>query len=288
MTDNPNIIEINEQNFVSAVAENSHRVPVFLDFYADWCAPCQSLMPILTKLVQENQGKFIFAKVNSDEQKELAAQFGVKSLPTVKIIRNEKTIDEFQGVKSETELRELIEKVIDHEWNILHQQAIEKVHLGEFDEAIELLKKANQLQPIDLQIKIDLASILFQTKNNADANLLVESFSNSDKQDDRVKSLLTRISYQKIVDKAPSITVIEKKIAYDPMDLEARNQLIANLILTAQHELAMQQLLELMKLEIRTNNQSTAKQGLLELFNLHGNSGDLVKRYRNKMSSLLN
>ncbi|MFV1983777.1 MAG: tetratricopeptide repeat protein [Thiohalomonadales bacterium] len=287
MTDNPNIIEINEQNFVSAVAKNSHRVPVFLDFYADWCAPCKSLMPILTKLTEEYQGKFIFAKVNSDEQKDLAAQFAVQNLPTVKIVRYEKTIDEFQGAKSESDLRKIIEKVIDHEWNILHQQAIEKIHSGELDNAIELLKKAYQLQPTDLPIKIDLASILFQTNNITDAKSLIESFSQSDQQDNNVKSLLKRIAYQKIVETAPSVSELEVRIKENPNDLEAREQLIANMVITGQYESAMQQLLELIMLEKNTE-QTKGKQGLLDVFNLLGNSGELVKRYRSKMSSLLN
>jgi len=287
MTNNPNIIEVNEQNFVSAVAKNSHRVPVFLDFYADWCAPCQTLMPILAKLAEEYQGKFIFAKVNSDEQKELANQFGVKSLPTVKIVRNEKTISEFQGAKTESELRELIEQVIDHEWTLLHQQAIEQIHLGELDDAANLLKKAYKLQPSNLAIKIDLASLLFQTKNTDDANSLLATFSKTDKQNSSVQSLLTRINYQHVIDDAPSATELEKIIGDNPNNLQARNQLIANMVLNSQYEQALQQLLELMKLEINTS-QSTAKQGLLDVFNLLGNNGALVKRYRNKMSSILN
>ncbi len=284
---NPHIIEINEQNFVSGVAENSHRVPVFLDFYADWCAPCKTLTPILTKLAEEYQGKFIFAKVNSDEQKELAAQFSIKSLPTVKIVRNEKTIDEFQGAKSEKDLRELIEKVIDHEWNLLHEQAIEQIHLGELNNAIALLQNAHKLQPSNLQIKIDLASVLYQTNNITEANTIIETFNDEDKQNDDVKSLLTRISYQQIVDKAPSVAELDIKIKTNPNDLESRNQLIANLVLSGQYEPALQELLNLMKLEMNTNH-SNGKQGLLNVFNLLGNSGELVKRYRSKMSSLLN
>jgi putative thioredoxin len=287
MTDNPNIIEINEQNFVSAVAENSKRVPVFLDFYADWCAPCKTLMPILTKLAQEYQGKFIFAKVNSDEQKELAAQFGIKSLPTVKIVKNEKTIDEFQGAKTEGELRELIEKVIDHEWNVLHQQAVEKIHLGELDNAITLLKEAYKLQPTDIQIKIDLASILFQTGDINEANTLIETFSETEKQHDNVKALLTRITYQQIAEKAPAVSELEASIQKNPTDLDARHQLIATMVLSGQYETAMEQLLELMKLE-KNNKDSKGKQGLLDIFSILGNQDSLVKRYRSKMSSLLN
>ncbi|VAW91202.1 hypothetical protein MNBD_GAMMA22-2668 [hydrothermal vent metagenome] len=287
MTDTPYIIEVNEQNFVSAVAQNSNRVPVFLDFYADWCAPCKILTPLLSKLAQEYQGKFIFAKVNSDEQKELAAQFAIKSLPTVKIVRNEKTIDEFQGAKTENGLREIIERVIDQEWNILHQQAVAEIHQGKIDDAINLLKKAYELQPNDLAIKTDLASILYQTDNIADANQLLDSFSTQEKQDSNVKSLLTRIGYQKIVASAPAKAELETIIENNPKDLTARHQLIANLVSLGEYEPALQHLLEAMKLEIKSK-ETKAQQALIEVFSLLGNNGDLVKRYRAKMYSILN
>ncbi len=287
MTDNPYIIEVNEQNFVSAVAQNSNRVPVFLDFYADWCAPCKTLTPILSKLAEEYQGKFIFAKVNSDEQKELAAQFGIKSLPTVKIVRHEKTVDEFQGAKTEKTLRELIEQVIDHEWNDLHQQAVEKIQQGDLNDAIDLLKKAYELQPNDLQIKTDLASILYQTGNITEANQLLDSFNEVEKQESSVKSLLTRINYQQIVAGAPPQSELETIIKQDPSNLPARHQLIANLISIGEYEPALQQLLEAMKQEMKTK-ETKAQQALIEVFGLLGNSGELVKKYRAKMSSILN
>ncbi len=287
MTDNPYIIEVNEQNFVTAVAQNSNRVPVFLDFYADWCAPCKTLTPILSKLAQEYQGKFIFAKVNSDEQKELAAQFGIKSLPTVKIVRYEKTIDEFQGAKTENVLRELIEQVIDHEWNDLHQQAVEQIHQGDLNSAIDLLKKAYELQPNDLQIKTDLASILYQTDNIAEANQLLDSFTEAEKQESSVKSLLTRINYQQIVANAPPQSELETIVKQEPTNLNARHQLIANFISSGEYEPALQQLLETMKQEIKTK-ETKAQQALIEVFDLLGNNGELVKKYRAKMSSILN
>ncbi len=98
MADSPYIFDANAQNF-QQVMESSYQVPILVDFWADWCQPCKTLMPILAKLANEYQGAFILIKVNSDEQQQLAAQFGVRNLPTVKVIKDGRIVDEFMGVQ---------------------------------------------------------------------------------------------------------------------------------------------------------------------------------------------
>ena len=102
MNDSPFIFTVDESNFTKLVIEASQRQPVLVDFWAEWCAPCRSLMPVLARLAQAYGGKFILAKVNSDENQALAAQFGVRSLPTVKVFKNGVPVDEFSGALTES------------------------------------------------------------------------------------------------------------------------------------------------------------------------------------------
>ena len=85
MTDSPYVIEIDESNYQQVVIEGSYQVPVLVDFWASWCQPCQMLMPRLAKLADEYQGRFVLAKINTEEQQAIAAQFGIRSIPTVKL-----------------------------------------------------------------------------------------------------------------------------------------------------------------------------------------------------------
>ena len=80
MSESPYVIEVNQHNFAQVV-ESSQHVPVLVDFWADWCQPCQVLSPLLTKLAQEYRGGVIVAKVNADAEQGLAAHFRVRSLP---------------------------------------------------------------------------------------------------------------------------------------------------------------------------------------------------------------
>ena len=86
MTDSPYVFEVNQHNFASVVVENSQRAPVLVDFWADWCQPCKTLTPLLTKLAQEYRGGIILAKVNAETEQALAAHFQVRSLPTVMVV----------------------------------------------------------------------------------------------------------------------------------------------------------------------------------------------------------
>ncbi|MFW2374556.1 MAG: thioredoxin family protein, partial [Gammaproteobacteria bacterium] len=90
MSDSPYIFDATTDNFQQGVIDNSHQVPVVVDFWADWCQPCKILMPLLEKLVTEYNGGFVLAKVNTEQQQQLAAEHAVRSIPTVKIYRHGK------------------------------------------------------------------------------------------------------------------------------------------------------------------------------------------------------
>ncbi len=107
-----NIVDINLENAKQLLVDESFTRPVLIDFWADWCAPCKSLMPILEKLANEYAGAFLLAKVNADEMGMISSQFGVRSLPTVILMKDGQPIDGFAGALPEKEVRELLEKYL--------------------------------------------------------------------------------------------------------------------------------------------------------------------------------
>ncbi len=101
----PYSVDVEADNFQQVVIEGSREVPVVVDFWAPWCGPCRVLKPLLEKLAQEYQGKFILAKVDSDRNQELATQFGVRGIPSVKAFIDGLQVDEFSGALPESEVR---------------------------------------------------------------------------------------------------------------------------------------------------------------------------------------
>ncbi|HDK37520.1 MAG TPA: thioredoxin, partial [Thiolapillus brandeum] len=147
MDNSPYIVEITNDNYQTAVLEQSHKVPVLVDFWASWCQPCQMLMPVLANLAEQYQGKFILAKINTEEQQELAAQFGIRSIPTVKLFRNGDPVDEFAGALPESEIRKFLEKHISRESDAMVDQAEQLLLQGDLENALKLLQQAKQTDP---------------------------------------------------------------------------------------------------------------------------------------------
>lgn len=106
----PTIIKVNDDDFQEKVLELSKKVPVIVDFYADWCAPCRILSPTLEKIAREYKGKIVLAKVNVDESQIIAGEFNIMSVPTVIIFKDGTPIESFVGALPEPHIKDLLKR----------------------------------------------------------------------------------------------------------------------------------------------------------------------------------
>lgn len=286
MSNSPNIIIADSRNFAKEVLGKSKQVPVLVDFWADWCAPCKMLMPVLSKLADEYQGKFILAKVNTEEQQELAARFNIRSIPALKLFRHGKVVEEMVGVQSEETLREMIDRHRVREADKFRSQAMEAYHQGDTEKALQLLNQARESDPTYYAIHHDLARILIDAQRFEEAEQFLKSLPAKEQTAPEFSNLFISLKFSSLAAQAPSIEELERILAKEPSNSLARYQLSAQLVLVADYEPAMQHLLELMRRDRRFND-GAAHKAMLDIFNLLGNQGELVSRYRVKMSSLL-
>ena len=175
MSESPYIHNVSMQNFQNLVLEKSINKPVLVDFWADWCQPCQTIMPMLAKLAEEYDGKFELAKVNADEEQELAAHFGIKSLPTMKLFYQGQIVDERMGAVPESDIRAMIDKHIVSESDQLVQAAMMAYQQGHTAQALEVLNNALAKDPDNAELKVTIAQMVYSEGDSKSAVALLDS-----------------------------------------------------------------------------------------------------------------
>ena len=286
MSESPYVIEVNQQNF-AVVVENSQRVPVLVDFWADWCQPCQILTPLLTKLAQEYRGGFLLAKINADAEQALAAHFRVRSLPTVMVVWQGQIVEQLVGVQPESTYREVIDRFQkDKPGDLLMEQVHRLWQRGHHAQAVDLLREALKQEPDQAELKVALAETLLQLDQSEEARTLLQSLPPEERDRQPASGLLARLQFADLAQGAPDLATLEAQIRAKPEDCAARRQLAARYVLAGDYEAALEQFMDI----LRRNPQfedGAGRKGLIAIFEILGNEDPLVATYRRRMFSLL-
>lgn len=286
MSDCTFIVDTTAQNFDITVVEASYRAPVLVDFWATWCGPCQMLMPILTKLAQEYDGAFVLAKVNIDEQQELASRFGVRSVPTVKLFYKGKVVDEFLGVVPETQIKTLLDQHIERESDRMAQNALALIDAGKTEDGLTELRKALDSDPSNDRIRLSWIQALLECGRLGEAQQAFAELPLNVRSDDRAARLGALMEFAAVASQTPSLEQARDRLTDDPDDSEARYALAAHCVINDDYETALEQLLELLRRD-RPFGDDAARKALLRVFELLGGRGELVSKYRARMSATL-
>lgn len=274
MSDSPHVLEATAETFDAIVQRYSTQVPVVADFWADWCAPCKMLMPVLDQLVNEYQGNFVLVKVNTDEQQELAMREGIRSLPTLKIYKNSAVVDELHGAQPAAVLREAIDRHVTRESDILRARAQEAHRAGDTEGALRLLEQAAAMESDNAQLAVERAQAL---ADGLPAEVRGEA---------QAGALLAELEFTRATEGAPDLQALEQAVSAGTADSETRYRLGARKALAGDYEGALEQFLQIMQSD-RAFGDDAGRRGLLGVFDLLGREGELVHRYRKRMFAAL-
>lgn len=279
------IVEINESNAQQYLIEESRERLVVVDFWADWCEPCKVLMPLLEKLANEYNGDFLLAKVNADEQAMIAQQLGVRSLPTVMLIKDGQPVDGFVGAQPETQVREILDKYLPKPWDGMLQQGLQLIDEGKPNDALPLLRQAFEDSGQRHDIRLSYCTTLVECNRLDEAERLLGEVRMAD-QDAQWEQLVALVKLKREAAKSPEIEALEQKLAADPGDLDVRQQLALQYNDSGMHAEALDALFFILQKD-KDHHDGGTRKALLDIIATLGKGDPLAAEYQRKLFGLM-
>ena len=285
-----NIIEINQDEFISKVIEKSKTIPLLVDFWAPWCGPCKQLTPILEKLVQQQNGKIILAKINVDENQSLAAQLNIQSIPTVYGFIDGRPVDAFQGAQPESKIQVMIKKLIDltpgNEIPKLLEEAENLFKENQYDQSKNIYEQLIGMDPGNPNIIGGLLRCLLKLKAFDEAKEIISSLEEEVLQNDEITKISQLLNNLNDNDDEEELHLIAARIKENPEDLSLRFQLSEKYLKNNSIENGFNELLYIYDKNPNWNDQA-AKKKLLEYFDLLGFNDPNVADARKRLSAMM-
>lgn len=271
------IVDVTEADFEQQVLAYSMKVPVVVEFWASWCVPCKVLGPILEKLALEGQGSFRLARLDVDENQNLAMRFNVRSVPSVKAFRNGAVVSEFNGALPEPRVRDFIHAIAPAKDDLMIEKGNSLLHLRQPDKAEQTFRQVLDDLPGNPPALLGLAkSLLYQGESRESLEIL--------------QTFPTSHEFNNATILLPLANALEEEAGSDPLEiddaLEAAYQNALRLIKRGNLEAAMDGLLDIMRQDKRYRNGEVHKVvlGILELISADEEG---VHQYRNELAAIL-
>ncbi|GAB2523397.1 tetratricopeptide repeat protein [Microbulbifer agarilyticus] len=279
------IVEVTAENAQQVLIEESMKRPVLVDVWADWCEPCKQLMPVLEKLAAEYAGQFLLAKLNADTEQALAGQLGVRSLPTVMLLKEGQPVDGFAGVQSEKEIRDMLDKYLPKTWDLQFQQAQKLVGEGELDQALPLLRQAYGDSGERADIAKQYAAVLLEKNRAKEAEEVLGKILMAD-QDADYQQLMAQLELKQAAAESPEIKALQQALVENPDDNESAYKLAIQLSQAERQEEALEILLKLLRKDLGFAD-GAAKQAFLDIVKTLGAGDPVATTYQRKLMTLM-
>jgi putative thioredoxin len=279
-------VAVTTQTFLAEVIEVSDQIPVLVDFWAPWCGPCKQLEPVLHRLAGEFDGRLKIAKVNTDEEPELAGELGIRSLPTVVLFKDRAIADHFVGVIPEKQIRDILGKHLPEPEATPIERARAAKTQRDWAQARSILEAALVTAPKDIDIQAELGEVAALSGELDRARTMLEELQAREPSHRAVKRLEALLRFNDVVTAFPDPQALEDTLAADSNNLDAHHALAVHRLLSGQHEAALEDWLQLMR-QHRSFRDDLARKSLVAAFELLGEADPLVGKTRREMARML-
>ncbi|KAI93246.1 thioredoxin [Rhodomicrobium udaipurense JA643] len=274
--------------FVADVIEASHKVPVIVDFWAQWCGPCKQLTPILEKVVRASKGKVRLVKMNIDEHPEVAGQLQIQSIPAVFAFSQGQPVDGFMGALPESQVKTFVQRLIgpDADDAAGVEEAQRLFDEGDIAGAAQLYGAVLKNDRENADAIGGLSKCYVRLGDLARAEQVLSMTPPAKQTAEAYLSAKAALELAKKAEPSADTAPLEKAIAANPRDWDARFKLALALVAKGKREDALDHLFEIVRKD-RAWNDDAARQQLVELFEAWGPKDPLTQAGRQRLSSIL-
>jgi putative thioredoxin len=271
------IVDVSETDFEYEVIAYSQNVPVVVDFWAPWCQPCKLLTPILEGLATSSQGSFRLARINVDDNPNLAMRYGVRSIPTVKAFSQGQVVNEFIGLQPEARIKEFIERILPpSQYSLSLEKGASLLAAQNWSAAEQLYRDLDAQDPGKPAVQLGLIKSILAQGKASEAIFLLRNFPAS-----REFPIA-----EKLRPLAEMLVRAEKNELPDENDLDAMFRNSLRLAGRGNLEAAMDGILEILRQD-RRYRSDRARQVILSILELYDPADPVARQYRNELAAVL-
>ena len=281
-----NIIDVNESDFERDIIQESVNKLVVVDFWAPWCGPCKQLTPILEKVISASPEKILMAKVNIDENQQIAEQLKIQSIPAVFAFKDKQFVNAFQGVIPEKEIISFLEKCLgeklENNFDEFYEEIQSLLSDEDFNQAKTMLENFISKNTKEVKGICFYADCLISLNEVEAANELLKSLDDELLKNDSIQKILKRLELVNQKYSGPSLDELKDELSKSPQNVEIVLKIAENYFANNKFDESFEMLLK-----YYPKNKVVVKEKLLNFFDVLGFKHDSVTLYRKKLSSIM-
>ncbi|VAX12217.1 hypothetical protein MNBD_GAMMA24-1386 [hydrothermal vent metagenome] len=281
--DSPYIHSASNDNFAAMVLENSRTGPVLVNFWSEKAGPCLRQYPILDKLVYHYDGRLLLINIDADSEVTITKEYGIASVPTLKLFRHGQIIETLHGYQSETDVQEMLDRHVARESDQILATAIKHYAQTEHALAYTMISEAIVSDPLNPRLPLALCKLLKHEQRYQEASRLISTLPANIAVHKDIIELQHQLEFLSIAanssEPEQNTAILEEQTVTSGDYLELKKQLSAHYVVQQNYQQALATLVAIMDMDQNFDNQY-ARKAMLKIFVLLGNEHELISQYR--------